>query len=123
VRHILSDDQKAAQVKWWDIVTQDESWFYCITDHELILLLPDGKVPDRERVTIQSKKVILPIVWDSTGFAVVTAIESGCKFNMGYYVSKVPTPLSKWWRERGGGNFGKLIVHPDYARPHKAIVS
>jgi hypothetical protein len=69
------------------------------------------------------QKVMLAIVWDSTEFAVATPLESGCKFNAGYYVSEVLTPLSEWWRERGGGNFRKLIVHADNARPHKAIVS
>jgi histone-lysine N-methyltransferase SETMAR len=38
-------------------------------------------------------------------------------------VSEVLTPLSEWWREPRGGNFGKLIVHADNARPHKATVS
>jgi hypothetical protein len=93
-------------------VTLDESWFYYITDHELIWLPPDGKVPNRERITIESKKVILTIVWVPMGFTVVIVIKSGCKFNAGYYVSKVITLLSEWWRERGGGNFRKLIVHP-----------
>jgi hypothetical protein len=101
----------------------DEFWFYYITDHELIGLPPDGKVPDLERVKIQSRNVILTIVWVSTGFAVVTALDRACKFNAGYYVSKVLTPLSEWWRERGGGNFGKLIVHDDSGRLHKATVS
>jgi hypothetical protein len=41
---------------------------------------------------------MLTIVWDPTEFAVVTAFDSGCKFNTGYYASE-------WWRERGGGNF------------------
>jgi hypothetical protein len=53
----------------------------------------------------------------------VTAIESDCKFNAGYYVSKGLTPLPEWWRERRGGDFGKLIVHADSARPHEAGVS
>jgi hypothetical protein len=37
------------------IIPRDESWLYYITDHGFIWLSPDGKVPDRERVTIQSK--------------------------------------------------------------------
>jgi histone-lysine N-methyltransferase SETMAR len=69
------------------------------------------------------QKVMLTIVWDPTEFAVVTALESGCKFNTGYYVSEVLTPLSEWWREHGGGNFRKLIVHADNARRHNVIVS
>jgi hypothetical protein len=69
------------------------------------------------------QKVMLTIVWDPTEFAVVTAIDSGCKFNAGHYVSKGLTPLSEWWCERGGGDFRKLIVHADNARLHKASVS
>jgi hypothetical protein len=38
-------------------------------------------------------------------------------------MSKVLTALSEWWRERGGGNIEKLIVHADHALPHKATVS
>jgi histone-lysine N-methyltransferase SETMAR len=66
---------------------------------------------------------MISIVWDSTESAVVTAIDSGCKFNAGYYVSKGLTPLSEWWRERGCGNFRKLMVHSDNARPHTATLS
>jgi histone-lysine N-methyltransferase SETMAR len=65
---------------------------------------------------------MLTIVCGAAGFAVVTAIESGCKFNAGYYVSKVLTPLSEWWRERGGGDFRKLIVQADNEPPHTAAV-
>jgi hypothetical protein len=60
---------------------------------------------------------------DPTGFAVVTSLESGCKFKSGYHVSKVLTPLCEWWHEPGGGNFGKRIVHTDNACPHKATRS
>jgi histone-lysine N-methyltransferase SETMAR len=66
---------------------------------------------------------MLTIVWDPTEFAVVTALDSGCKFNAGCYVSEVLTPLPEWWRERGDGDSRKLIVHADNARPHKATVS
>jgi histone-lysine N-methyltransferase SETMAR len=66
---------------------------------------------------------MLTILWDPTEFAAVTAIDSGCKFNAGYYVSEMLTPLSEWWRERGAGNFGKLIVHADNAHPDNAAVS
>jgi hypothetical protein len=76
-----------------------------MTDFDLVCLPPDGKVPDRERVIVESKQVVLAIVWDPTGFAVVTALESGCKLKTGYYMSKVQTRLSEWWRERGCWDF------------------
>jgi histone-lysine N-methyltransferase SETMAR len=66
---------------------------------------------------------MLTIVCGPTGLAVVTALESKRKLNAGYYASKVLTPLSERWRERGGGDLRKLIVHADNARPHKATVS
>jgi hypothetical protein len=39
-----------------DFATLDESWFDYITDYELILLPHDGKIPDREPFTIESRK-------------------------------------------------------------------
>jgi hypothetical protein len=38
---------------------------------------------------------MLTIVWDPTEFAVMTALESGCKFNTGYHANKVLTPLAE----------------------------
>jgi hypothetical protein len=46
---------------------------------------------------------MLTIMCGPTGFAFVTAIESWCKFNARYYVSKILTPLCEWWCERGAG--------------------
>jgi hypothetical protein len=104
---------------WHDIVTLDKSWFYSIADHELIFFLAHGKVPDLERVTIQSKKVMLTIVWRPIGFTFVIALGSDFKFNVGYCVSKVLTQLSEWWCEDGGGNGENPRVHADNVRPTK----
>jgi hypothetical protein len=40
---------------WHNIVTLDESWFYLSTDHDMIWLQSDEKVPGREKHTVQSK--------------------------------------------------------------------
>jgi hypothetical protein len=69
---ILSDDGNATRIQgskslltllpaqdtrdWHDVVTLDESWFYYITDHELMWLPREGNVTDRECVAVQSKK-------------------------------------------------------------------
>jgi hypothetical protein len=39
---------------------------------------------------------MLIIVWDPTEFAFVTSLDPGCKFNAGYYVGEVLTPLCEW---------------------------
>jgi hypothetical protein len=64
-------------------VTLAESWLYYLIDHEFIWLPLDGKVPDRGDLTIQSQKGTFSLVWCPIGFAVVTAIHNGCKFNAG----------------------------------------
>jgi hypothetical protein len=46
----------------------DKSWFYYMTNDELIWFPPYGRVPDLECVTIQSMKMM---------FTVVTVLESG----------------------------------------------
>jgi ABC-type uncharacterized transport system YnjBCD substrate-binding protein len=53
---------------WHDIVTLDELWFYLSTDQEMIWLQSNEKVPTRERNTIQSKKLMLTIVWNAGDF-------------------------------------------------------
>jgi hypothetical protein len=66
---------------------------------------------------------MLAIVCGPTGFAVVIALESGCRFNSGYYVSKMLTLLSESWRERWRGDFRKVIAYADNVHPHEATVS
>jgi hypothetical protein len=53
---------------WHNIVTLDESWFYLSTDHEMIWLQSDEKVPEMERHIIQSNELMLTIVWNPSGF-------------------------------------------------------
>jgi hypothetical protein len=53
----------------------------------------------------------------------VTAIDRGCKFNAGYYVSKVLTPLPEWWCGHRDENIGNLTVHANDARPHRTALS
>jgi hypothetical protein len=47
---------------WHDIVTLDESWFYLHTDHELIWAQANAEIPERERHTVYSQKVMLTII-------------------------------------------------------------
>jgi histone-lysine N-methyltransferase SETMAR len=105
---------------WHDILTIDESWFYLLTDHELIWAQPDAEIPERERHTIQSQKVMLTIVWNPGGFPLVNIFPKGFKFNASYYVTQILDPLSKWRRTQVGGTNRKLTMHADSADPHTA---
>jgi hypothetical protein len=81
---------------WHNIVTLDEPWFYLSTDYELVWLLRDEKVPERERHTIQSKKFMLTIVWNVHGFCLIKVLEKGRKFTAGHYIVEILEPLSQW---------------------------
>jgi histone-lysine N-methyltransferase SETMAR len=105
---------------WHDIVTLDESWFYLHTDHELIWAQPDPKIPERERHTLQSQKVMLTIVWNPGGFRSINILPKGFRFNASDSVTQILDPLSKWRRAQVGRTNRKLIMHADNARPHTA---
>jgi histone-lysine N-methyltransferase SETMAR len=101
-------------------VTLEESWFYLHTDHELIWAQADAEIPERERHTVQSEKMMLTIVWSPGSFHLVNVLPKGFKFNASYYATQILDPLSKWRRTQVGCTNRKLTVHADNARPHTA---
>jgi hypothetical protein len=60
LRKLVAQQQRV----WHDIVTFDESWFYLTIYHEFIWLPETEQVPERERPMIQSKKLMLTVVWN-----------------------------------------------------------
>jgi hypothetical protein len=107
-QELLSMLQRQKQRSWHDIVTLDESWFYLNTDHELIWLQPDGEIPERERRTIQSEKVMLTIVWNPSGFHLINVLTKWFKSNASCYVTQILGPLSDWRRTQVGRTNRKL---------------
>ena len=139
VLHRLSDAQKAIRANlsrgllrmlevqqsrnWHDIVTLDESWFYISTDHERIWLTPGEPVPGRERHMIQSPKLTITVVWNTSGFHVVAALPKGLKFNAECDTRGILQEILNWREEQGVGSTRKLSVHADNARFQTAKVS
>jgi histone-lysine N-methyltransferase SETMAR len=99
-------------------VTLDKSWFYLNTDHEFIWLQPNAEVPEREKHTVQSEKVMLTIVWNSVGFHLIDFLFRWAKFNGDNYVTNILSPLAIWREIQVGKTDRKLIVHFDNARPY-----
>jgi hypothetical protein len=88
-QELLPMVERQKQRSWHDIVTLDESWF-CLslnTDHELIWRQPDGEIPGREPRTIRSEKVMLTIVWNSSGYPLINVLQKGFKFNASCYIT------------------------------------
>jgi hypothetical protein len=110
VTGVIANAGMTKQRSWHDIVTLDESWFYINlnTDHELIWLQPDGDIPERERLTIQSEKVMRTIIWNPSGFNLINVLPKGFKFNASFYVTQILGLLSDWRRTQLGRTNRKL---------------
>jgi hypothetical protein len=73
--------------------------------------------PEGERLTIQSKKVVVTTVWNVTIFTRIAALRKGGKFNADDYISGILAPLAEWRAGQVGATDRKWIVHADNARP------
>jgi hypothetical protein len=75
-------------------------------------------VPEKERPTIQSEKMMVAIMWNPTGFHVINVCGKGCKFNATHYTTEVLSALEEWHRNQIGAFDRKSIVHAD--DPHRS---
>jgi hypothetical protein len=53
----------------------------------------------------------------------IKVLETGRKFNTGYYIAEILEPLSQWRSIEAVGNERKLLAHADNVRPHTAKLS
>jgi hypothetical protein len=63
------------------------------------------------------------IVWNPGEFHLIKVLETGRKFNAGYYIAEILEPLSQWCSIEAASNERKLLVHADNAGPHTAKLS
>jgi hypothetical protein len=75
--------------QWHDIVTLDKSWIYLYCEHHLMWMALGDIVPDTERQTVQSPKLMLSIVWNPSRFHIVKALPKGGKFSEQYYMNNI----------------------------------
>jgi hypothetical protein len=54
--------QRQKDRAWYDIITLNEPWFYFTTGHEWIWFPEGTESPERERITVQSRKIVVTIV-------------------------------------------------------------
>jgi hypothetical protein len=71
------------------IMTIDECWFFLREDHSVKWLPPGEKPAVRERVTMETLKMMLPIVWNTEWFSVVEILPKGAKFNADYFCNSI----------------------------------
>jgi hypothetical protein len=98
-------------------MTLDESWFYLWTSHEKIWIQAGKQPPERVKNMIEDRKMMIIIVGNSQGFHLVDARPKGQKFNINYYIGRIPQSLLE---SRSTGRGPGFIIHADNARPHIA---
>jgi hypothetical protein len=76
--------------------------------------------PQRERITVQLRKMMMTIVWNHTGPDRIVALPKGMKFNPDDYISYILDRFTEWRRSRVGPSDRRLPVHKDNVRPHTA---
>jgi hypothetical protein len=109
---------ESQQVRCWhNIVTLDESWFHLSIDHEIIWLYSDEKVPERERQTLQSKKLMLRIVGNPRRFYFINVLSNACKFNASHFVTNILGPLADWRTVQGWESNRRLMIRVHHPRP------
>jgi hypothetical protein len=71
-----------------------------------------GRGDSRKRAAhIQSEKVMLTMVWNSSGFHIINVAPKKFRFNAIFSVSQILVPLSDWRRTQVGRPNRKLLIH------------
>jgi hypothetical protein len=78
---------------WKCIMMLDKAWFYLSPDHESISLSPDEEATQKGTKRKSSPKMMLMVIWKPRRFHVIDIRPKGRKFQAGYYISHIPSPL------------------------------
>jgi hypothetical protein len=90
---------------------------YFSTDHEQIWLRADQEPAEPVKHTIQDKRIIVTIAWNSLGFHLIEALPKGRRFNAEYYRDNIPTELIQF-RPQTGERY--VVIHAGNAPPYCA---
>jgi hypothetical protein len=74
-------------------------------------------LPEREQMTVQSKKVMVTLLWNPTGLLRIAALRKGGKFSADDYISEILSLLAEWSGGQIGATDRKFWVYFGKARP------
>ena len=94
------------------VLTQDESWIYFSNPRKSMWVEEEGQPPVRVSRKIDSKKVMISVIWSIMGIKSITMLGKNQKFNRVFFSEIVLLDLSKKIRTNG------YYLHMDNARPH-----
>jgi len=101
-----------------NIVTGDEAWFFLDNPVDGQWASSIDEVKKNVNRTIQSKKVMLTILWGIEGFYVVEALANKQKFDSDYFTSLLVKLKKNLHSMRRSKSMKKVYLHLDNAKVH-----
>jgi hypothetical protein len=77
------------RIRFRDIITSDESWFYLEYHHASQWSVSRDEVPQRVGPAFGTAKFMLTAIWSVNGFHLRDLMPSQCIFNAQYFVEHV----------------------------------
>lgn len=133
IPHELSDLQKRQRVEMSHemlqvlttvryhstILTGDETFLYWKNPRNSMWQEAGLPPPSRERKTIGSKKLMVCVIWTTSGMKSITKLPRGASFNQEFFQNVVLADLFKTIeKERPVKKSSEMKIHIDNARPH-----
>ena len=101
------------------ILTGDETFLYWKTQRKRAWIKSGDPPPTRERKSIGSKKVMITVIWSTSGMKSITMLERGAAFTKDHFINVVLKDLLETITiERPVKKCSELKIHLDNARPH-----
>jgi len=101
-------------------ITGDQAWFYLHNPHKAQWADSSSKVTIHAKKTIQSKKVMVTILWGIGGFYLVEQLPSDQSFNSLYFVTLLQKLKKKLSQTKAMKKIKQFNIHLDNAKVHRS---
>jgi len=133
IPHRLSPAQKEARVTkaagllqalsgserdWCNTITGDETWVYLDNPRDFMWQEAGLERPTRPRHHTGSKKVMITVMWSTSGIHTISMLPVGARFNKAYFHTVLDELAAKIHARRPARGTSGIRIHVDNARPH-----
>jgi histone-lysine N-methyltransferase SETMAR len=109
---------------WHHFVTGDESWFFFNISPRRMWTLSRDDVVTKSRHDIQSKQLMFTIIWNPSGFYVISRLPNYSKMNSVYFVTNIFIPIEQAIFPGGKApHERRRVVHFDSYSVHTSRIS
>jgi len=114
----LLDILESSRANWSNIITGDETWVYLENQRDFVWQDPNKERPKKPRTTIGSRKVMITVLWSSSGIQSVSLLQPGQKFDRSFFESVLDKLAEEIAKRRPHLGTEGVMLHIDNARPH-----